>query len=510
MSDRKTKEKQQREMEEKRALREKQIAQLKASNQMLEMAKDGIIERYGKNSRQAQELLKDVDIAISQNYEKGDSYLKASAYEIDTASFNDPDQYEVDKYNERLKKKGITAEENEKKAIVEELPEEDKKPLDTLKEKLKKLKSKNEEKHSEGLLTDEEFDKLVKKNREAETVPPIENKNNVEETVQKREEKIINDEIVGADCEIKDTDIKDFDPRDVPPEVMYDIIELPSHGECYANKKGKLPVAYLTAADENIIASPNLYNNGKLLDIILERKILDKSVKVKDLCSGDRDAIIVWLRATAYDKMFPVNATNPETGKTYSTKIDLSKLKYKPFKLKGDENGHFDYTTSSGDKIKFKILSKSDSQKLLEQTLSKYGAINKRQLTMMTDELKRYIGDLYFYEGQQTALDAIDIIKEWIDTIETESEIDKEYAYVNVVTNRMIAYTYSVNGETSPMYIKKYIENMRSNDAADYRNYVESNVPGIDLKIKVDIPESDGGGSFESFLGIYDTIFVTL
>ena len=36
----------------------------------------------------------------------------------------------------------------------------------------------------------------------------------------------------------------------------YDIIPLPSNGECYASKIGRLPVAYLTAYDENLITSP--------------------------------------------------------------------------------------------------------------------------------------------------------------------------------------------------------------------------------------------------------------
>ncbi len=515
MKNTKSKEQQQREIEEKRNLREKQIAQLKASNQMLDDTRAGIIKRYGENSEQAKILLEDIDVAINQNLERGKSYLSASESEINSATYREPDKHEIDAYNERLKKRGLTAEEVENKVLTNEVVQEEKTPLDNLKERLKKLTSKtvkDDVKYSDGLLTDEEFEKLVAKNNETDDIAvnakPTEEETNVVE--YNNEAKVVQDNIVGADCTLDDKEVKDFDPRDISPEVMYDVIELPSHGECYANKKGKLPVAYLTAADENIIASPNLYNNGRLLDIILERKILDKTIKVKDLCSGDRDAIIVWLRATAYDKMFPINATNPETGKSYKTKVDLSKLKYKPFNLKGDENGHFDYTTSNGDKIKFKILSKSDNQKLIEQTLSKYGAINKRQLTLMTDELKRYVNDLYFYEGYTTALEAIDLIKEWIETIKAEDDIDKDYAYVNAVTNRMVAYTYSINGETNPIYIKNYIENMRSNEAMEYRKYVESNVPGIDLKITVNIPESDGGGSFESFLGIYDTIFVTI
>lgn len=548
----KTKEELQREANERRSLRENQIAQLKASNQMLEDTKAGIIKRYGENSKQAKKVMEEVNFAIQENIEKAKAFLGASEEDLKVAVYNDPDPGEVEAYNKRLEKKGITDEQMHDKTYddgnVLATVDEEKSPLEKLKEKLNKLKSKNKENddevHMDGLLSDEDFEKLISANKNEEKVSKLTEEekkvaksNNeliekaskvsryadeIKETGEVTDE--VTDEVSEANVEYdsikptdyidinddKSIDIKDFDPRDVPPEVMYDIIDLPSHGECYAHKKGKLPVAYLTAADENIIASPNLYNNGNLLDIILERKILDKSIRVKDLCVGDRDAIVVWLRATAYDTMFPVNARNPETGKVYKTKVDLSKLKYKPFNLKGDENGHFDYMTENGDLIKFKMLSKADHQKLIEYTLSKYGAINKRQLSIMTDELRRYINDLDFYEGFESAIEAVDVVKEWINTIKTDADIKPEEAYVNSVTNRMIAHTYSINGETNPKFIKTYIENMRTKEAAKYRNYIDDNIPGMNLKIKINIPESDGGGSFETFLGIYDTIFLTI
>lgn len=64
-------------------------------------------------------------------------------------------------------------------------------------------------------------------------------------------------------------------------ENQYEWVELPSKGECYPHKKGKVPVAYLTAADENIIVSKELRSKRKISDTLLERKILDKSFNVK-------------------------------------------------------------------------------------------------------------------------------------------------------------------------------------------------------------------------------------
>ena len=540
----KSKEEIQKEINEKRVIRNKQVAQLKAQNELLEEEKKRAMEKWGADSDKTKTLFRDIDFAISQNLDRGREFLGASEDEIKSVGYNEVDPAEVLEYNKRLERRGITDEELREKDLTKndayvEL-EESKSPIDKLKEKLSNLKNKKNVVYMEpndGLMTDEEFDELIRKSKEnrgdntavfeigepvavgtdkssdktteVEDAGKRSDNDNLEASVEYNTSKpfkypsFITEPEKVASCE-------DFDPRSIPPEVMYDIIELPSHGECYPHKKGKLPVAYLTAADENLIASPNMYNNGSLIDVILERKILDKTISVKDLCQGDRDAITVWLRATAYDKMFPIKARNPQTDKFYDTRVDLSKLKYKEFNLKGDENGYFDYKTSNGDLIKFKVLSKMDNQKLLEYTLLRYGTMNKAELKDRVDGLKRYVSEMDFYEGYDAALEALDVVDDWVKTIKSEGEFNDDNLYTSVITTKMIAHTKSINGETNPVYIKSYIENMRAGEAAEYRKYIDEHVPGMDLKIKINIPESDGGGSFETFLGIYDTIFITV
>ena len=108
-------------------------------------------------------------------------------------------------------------------------------------------------------------------------------------------------------------------------ESQYEWVELPSKGECYPHKKGKVPVAYLTAADENIIVSKELRSKRKVSDTLLERKILDKSFRVKEFCIGDRDAILLWLRKTGYGNEYKVIEVG-EDGKNKETVIDLDKV----------------------------------------------------------------------------------------------------------------------------------------------------------------------------------------
>ena len=112
-------------------------------------------------------------------------------------------------------------------------------------------------------------------------------------------------------------------------EVPYDVIELPSKGKLYLGNKSTVKVEYLTATDENILTSPNLLQSGKVIDYLLEQKIKDKDINSKDLLIGDRNAIMIFLRATGYGEMYPVNLTDPNTGEEFEYEINLSELKTK-------------------------------------------------------------------------------------------------------------------------------------------------------------------------------------
>ena len=44
---------------------------------------------------------------------------------------------------------------------------------------------------------------------------------------------------------IKNNTIKTFNVKDIPQNVQFDIVPLPSKGECYASKVDRIPVRYL-------------------------------------------------------------------------------------------------------------------------------------------------------------------------------------------------------------------------------------------------------------------------
>ena len=108
--------------------------------------------------------------------------------------------------------------------------------------------------------------------------------------------------------------------------------------------------------------------------------------------------------------------------------------------------------------------------------------------------------------------DADDCIADLKSIIGDNVKMDKNFKheYEEVITKQMIKYTVSVNGNTNKTYIENYINNMRAKEAYAYRTYVMNNKPGVDFNITVNIPESDGGGSFDTFLTTDDTIFLNI
>ena len=52
--------------------------------------------------------------------------------------------------------------------------------------------------------------------------------------------------------------------------------------------------------DESILTSPNISSGGKMIDILLKRKIKDLNFNAEDLLVGDRTAIMLFLRVTSF------------------------------------------------------------------------------------------------------------------------------------------------------------------------------------------------------------------
>lgn len=363
-----------------------------------------------------------------------------------------------------------------------------------------KTNNKNEENSVSDILNNRYYD--------TENIEEILDRNSFNESFNVKEN--INDISVNTNINnVNDVIISNNDFNSIDDDMNYDIISLPSNGQCYRHKTERLPVGYLTAYDENFITSPNLYKDGLIIDFLLKHKVKNNNIKLDELVSGDVDAIILFLRATSYGAEFPIVVRDPESGEQIETTIDLMSLKYKEFKLVGDENGYFDYELpQSKDKIKFKFLTRNDEKKL--RLLSSLESDSVKARTII-DNVSVIIEGIKVDKGlsgkdKQEYVNSLNKINEW-----AKKELEKNNMPFNrMITNRLELSIVSVNGETDRKYISKYVKNMNAKDSLMLRRYILENEPGVNFEIEIERPVSLGGGSFKTFLEWDDSVFLNI
>ena len=329
-------------------------------------------------------------------------------------------------------------------------------------------------------------------------------------------------QVVEEKKEIEDVEYSNYDltPREtvaveattfnnIDSTAQYDVIQLPSNGQCYKSKIDRVPVSYLTAYDENIITSPNLYKDGLVIDFLLKNKIVNNEINVDDLVSGDADAIILFLRATSYGAEFPIVVSDPDTGEQIDSIVDLTTLKPKEFKLIGDENGYFDYTLPvTKAKIKFRYLTRK-----MEKQLKKITELENIGSTALNLDYERRTiaalleADKILTNTERTTIaESLKIMESWAKKMREKNN----NAFTRIMTNTLMLHVVSVNGNSDREYVKKFVNGMPARDALMLRRYISDNKPGIDFNIEVKRPESLGGGSFKTFLNWDDSVFLNI
>lgn len=104
--------------------------------------------------------------------------------------------------------------------------------------------------------------------------------------------------------------------------LPHDVVPLPSDGVFYKNKKKSLKVGYLTASDENIL----LAGGNDITLSLLRNKIYEPDVRIEDLLEGDVEAILIFLRNTAFGPEMEITLTDPKTNNKFKSVVMLDSL----------------------------------------------------------------------------------------------------------------------------------------------------------------------------------------
>jgi len=173
--------------------------------------------------------------------------------------------------------------------------------------------------------------------------------------------------------------------------LPHDVVKLPTGGVFYTPKKESLKVGYLTAADENILMSPNNSKEG-IVKTLLRNKIYEPGFDINQLLNADIQAILIFLRNTAFGSDYDFKLTDPKTNFEFEATVLLDEIDYLPSNNQPDSNGHFTYTLpKSQKKVKFKLLNLND-EAILEKFTEQYpkGMV----APVVTKRLEMHIVDL--------------------------------------------------------------------------------------------------------------------
>ena len=122
-----------------------------------------------------------------------------------------------------------------------------------------------------------------------------------------------------------------------------EVVDLPSQGYFYIDghplSSGKVEVKYMTAKEEDILTSQNLIQQGTVIDILLQSLIVDKTINIKDLLIGDKNAIMIAARILGYGKDYEVAMKCPACGEKNDLIIDLSQMPHKEIDFTQYEKG---------------------------------------------------------------------------------------------------------------------------------------------------------------------------
>tara|TARA_Y100000593_G_scaffold12569_1_gene23131 strand:+ start:10615 stop:11487 length:873 start_codon:yes stop_codon:yes gene_type:complete len=186
--------------------------------------------------------------------------------------------------------------------------------------------------------------------------------------------------------------------------VPTEFVDLPSRGEFYPTShplsgESQVEIKFLTAKDEDILTSKSLLQKGIALDRMIQNILVNKKVRVEDLLTGDKNAILIAARASGYGSEYETSITCPSCTasdkRTYNLEdcIVTNGLDEETTTLSGvtlTNAGTFNCTLpKSGISLELRLLTGRDEHNLIQ--LAEKRRKKKQQDHMITDQFKQMV-----------------------------------------------------------------------------------------------------------------------
>lgn len=229
---------------------------------------------------------------------------------------------------------------------------------------------------------------------------------------------------------------------DIPTEL----VPLPSGGRVYPKAfpfhgKDTVEITPMTAREEDILTSRALMKKGTVISELIRSCLVDKSVNVVDLLVGDRNALMVAIRATGYGTEYDAEIECGDCNVKAPQQFDLGALPIKHLVIDPVEEGTnvFQFRLPLTKKnVKFRFLTGRDEEEIV-----------------ITQDRQK---------------------KQNLGSAETG------------VTTNLLYSLVSIENVDDRQKIAGFVRAMPARDSLALRNYIRDNEPGITMKQEVTCP----------------------
>jgi hypothetical protein len=228
-------------------------------------------------------------------------------------------------------------------------------------------------------------------------------------------------------------------------EVPVESVPLPSNGVIYPLESTlhgaeTVDIRAMTAREEDILTSRALIKKGTVITELIKSCLVDKSIDVDEMVTGDRNAIMTALRITGYGSQYTVEVDCPECGESSKQDFQLTELPIKRLESSPVAVG----------------------ANLFEFTLP---------LTKKTVHYK-------YMTGKDEA--NISVLQERRKKQKLQSD--------NLVTTRLEHQIVAIDGVKDRFKISQFIRSMPARDSLALRKRIDNTEPGIDMTAWMDCP----------------------
>jgi hypothetical protein len=190
-------------------------------------------------------------------------------------------------------------------------------------------------------------------------------------------------------------------------------VQLPSKGRYPQGHplygEDSIEIKYMTAKDEDVLTNRSLLKKGLAIDRLIQNLIKDSGINARSLYIGDRNAIIINARASAYGADYKTSVGCPACGETSKFKFDLADHEeYNgdeyPDDVKDNEDGTFSITLPVSTIVaRIRPLTGQDEVEMLSESKAK-----DMTNDLITKQMRRFVVDFNGYDGPKTVNHVID------------------------------------------------------------------------------------------------------